>query len=61
MQIAGVDPTKIVHERDELSAVEKIRLDDIQTVFVLHDLYSIELKENVKSKVEVIIKSKVGK
>lgn len=61
LQIAGVDPTKIVHERDELSAVEKLKLDDIQTVFILHDLYSIELKENVKNKVEVIIKSGVGK
>ena len=61
LQIAGVDPTKIVHERDELSAVEKLKLDDIQTVFILHDLYSIELKERVKNKVEVIIKSGVGK
>ena len=61
LQIAGVETDKIIHERNELSAVEKIRLDDIQTVFILHDLYSIELKENVKNKVEVIIKSKVEK
>ena len=58
LQIAGVNPDIIVHERDELSAVEKLKLEDIQTVFILHDLYSIELKENVKNKVEVLIKNK---
>lgn len=58
LQIAGVNPEIIVHERDELSAVEELKLDDIQTIFILHDLYSIELKENVKNKVEVLIKNK---
>ena len=61
LQIAGVDPNKIIHERDELSAVEKIKLDNIETVFVLHDLYSIELKENVRNKVKVKILERNGK
>ena len=47
-----------MHQRDELSAIDKIKLDDIETVFILHDLYAMELKEAVKNKVEVIIKEK---
>ena len=47
-----------MHQRDELSAIVKIKLDDIETVFILHDLYAMELKEAVKNKVEVIIKEK---
>ena len=56
LEIAGVDKNIVVHQRDELSAIDKIKLDDIETVFILHDLYAMELKEAVKNKVEVIIK-----
>ena len=45
----------MVCKRDELSAVDGLKLDGIQTVFILHDLYSMELKEAVKKKVEVMI------
>ena len=58
LEIAGVDKNIVVHQRDELSAIDKIKLDDIETVFILHDLYAMELKEAVKNKVEVIIKEK---
>lgn len=58
LEIAGVDKNIVVHQRDELSAIDKIKFDDIETVFILHDLYAMELKEAVKNKVEVIIKEK---
>ena len=54
--IAGVDKEKIVHKRDELTAIDSLKLDGIDTVFILHDLYAMELKEAAKHKVENIIK-----
>lgn len=57
LQIAGVPKEKIIHERHELEAVEKLNLKDINKVFILHDLYSMELKEAVKQKVELMIKN----
>lgn len=56
--IAGVDKEKIVHKRDELTAIDSLKLDGIDTVFILHDLYAMELKEAAKHKVESIIKSR---
>ena len=58
LEIAGVDKNKIVCRRDELSAIDDLRLEGIQTVFILHDLYAMELKEAAKNKVEVMIRSK---
>ena len=58
LQMAGIDKSKIVCQRDELSALDNINLDGIETVFILHDLYSMELKESAKKKVEVIIRTK---
>ena len=55
LEIAGIEKEKMVCKRDELSAVDGLKLDGIQTVFILHDLYSMELKEAVKKKVEVMI------
>lgn len=57
VRIAGVDDKKIVHERNELSAVEKLNLNDVETIFILHDLYSMELKEAIKAKVELMVKN----
>ena len=58
LQIAGIDKSKIVCKRDELSAIDNLKLDNIQTVFILHDLYAMELKEAAKSKVEIMLKNK---
>ena len=55
--IAGVDKERIVKKRDEISAVDRLKLEGIDSVFILHDLYSIELKEATKKKVEVMIKN----
>lgn len=57
VRIAGVDDKKIVHERNELSAVEKLNLNNVETIFILHDLYSMELKEAIKAKVELMVKN----
>ena len=58
LQIAGIDKSKIVCKRDELSAIDNLKLDNIETVFILHDLYAMELKEAAKSKVEIMLKNK---
>ena len=58
LQIAGIDKKIMVCKRDELSAVDGLKLEGIKIVFILHDLYSMELKEAVKKKVEVMIKNR---
>ncbi len=57
LEIAGVSKEKIVYQRDEITAVDKLKLDDVETVFILHDLYAIKLKEAVKTKVELMLKN----
>ena len=52
LQMADVDKNKIVYQRDEISLVDKLNLDGIDKVFILHDLYSIDLKNQIKKKVE---------
>ena len=44
---------KTVYSKEDL-----LKLDGIDTVFILHDLYAMELKEAAKHKVENIIKSR---
>jgi len=51
LQIADVNQDKIIHQRDENTLVEKLNLEGIDKVFILHDLYSIELKNEVKAQV----------
>ena len=50
-QMADIDMSKVICQRDEVSLVEKLNLDNIDKVFILHDLYSIELKNEIKDKV----------
>ena len=57
LQMAGIDKNKILYQRDEISALDKLKLDDIKTVFILHDLYSMELKEAAKKKIETMIRN----
>lgn len=52
MQMADIPKEKIVCQRDEMSLVEKLNLEGIDKVFILHDLYSIDLKNQIKKKVE---------
>lgn len=52
MQMADIPKEKIVYGRDEISLVDKLNLEGIDKVFILHDLYSIDLKNQIKKKVE---------
>lgn len=52
MQMADIPKEKIVYQRDEMSLVEKLNLEGIDKIFILHDLYSIDLKNQIKKKVE---------
>ena len=58
LEIAGISKDKISYGRDELSVVDNLKLEGIETVFILHDLYSIELKNAIKNKVEIMIKNR---
>lgn len=60
LQIAGIPTEKIIHKRDELEAVDALALEDIDSVYILHDLYAIELKNRIKDKVEIMIRNKKG-
>lgn len=52
LQMADIPTDKIVYQRDEMSLVDKLELKDIDKVFILHDLYSIDLKNQLKRKIE---------
>ena len=58
LQMADIPKEKIVHQRDELGLVDKLNLEGIDKVFILHDLYSISLKNQIKKKVEEKINGK---
>lgn len=51
LQMADVDMSKVICQRDEISLVEKLNLEGIDKVFILHDLYAIDLKNQIKDKV----------
>lgn len=51
MEIADIEMEKVVCQRDELSLVDKLNLEGIDKIFILHDLYSIDLKDKIKNKV----------
>lgn len=52
LQMADIPKEKIGYQRDEMSLVEKLNLEGIDKVFILHDLYSIDLKNQIKKRVE---------
>ena len=58
LQLADVPKDKIAYCRDELELVDKLNLDGIDKVFILYDLYSINLKNQIKKKVEEKINGK---
>lgn len=58
LQMADIPKEKIVCQRDEISLVDKLDLEGIDKVFILHDLYSIDLKNQIKKKVEEKINGK---
>ena len=57
LELAGIAKEKIVYGRDELIALDNLNLEGIDTVFILHDLYSMELKNAAKNKIEMMVKN----
>ncbi len=57
--MADINPEKIVHEKDLIDATSKLKLDGIEKIFILHDLYSIEETKQIKQKVKEIIDEKI--
>ena len=47
LEMADIPMEKVVCQRDEISLVDKLELNGIDKVFILHDLYSIKLKEEI--------------
>lgn len=46
---------KVVCQREEISLVDKLNLEGIDKIFILHDLYAIDLKNAIKEKVKAKI------
>ena len=59
--MAGVPNEKIVSKKDEIDATRVLNLDNIDSVFILHDLYSIEETKNIKNTVKQLIDEKGNK
>ena len=55
-QMADINMEKVVCKKDELSLIEELNLEGIDKVFILHDLYSIDLKNEIKERVKNKIK-----
>lgn len=55
-QMADIDMEKVICKREELSLIDELKLEGIDKVFILHDLYSIELKNEIKERVKTKIK-----
>ena len=43
---------KMIHKRDELSLVDDLKIDGIDKIIILYDLYSIQLRDQIKNKVK---------
>ncbi len=48
--IAGIKEEKLICIRDEIETVDYIELQDIDKIFILHDLYAYDLAKKVKEK-----------
>ena len=46
------------NKKDEIEATSHLKLEGIDKVFILHDLYSIEETKRIKAKVKEIIDNK---
>lgn len=54
--IAGIPNEKIIAERDELEFIDKLNLEGIDKVFILHDLYALDETAKIREKVKNMIK-----
>ena len=56
--IANIKPEVLVHKKDLIEATSELKLNGIDKIFILHDLYSIEETKQIKQKVKEIIDKK---
>lgn len=52
LEMADINMEKVVCKRDEIYLVDELKLEGIDKIFILHDLYSIDLKNEIKDKVK---------
>ena len=52
LQMADVDMKKVVCKWEETSLVEELKLEGIDKIFILHDLYAMDLKNEIKESVK---------
>lgn len=52
LEMADINMENVVCKRDEMSLVDELNLEEIDKIFILHDLYSIDLKNEIKDKVK---------
>lgn len=55
LQMAGIPKEKIIHMRDEVEATSHMKMENIDTVYILHDIYTIHLRDAVKEEVKRLI------
>lgn len=55
--MAGIPQERLAHEEDPLDAAEHLDLADSDAVFVLYDLYSVDLSKQVKAKLHERLKT----
>lgn len=58
--IAGVPEDKIVCIREEMELVSYLELEEIDKIFILHDLYAFDLAKKVKEQVREKLQKKGG-
>lgn len=58
LQMADVPKERIVHMRDEIAATSHLQIQDVDSIYILYDVYTIHLRDEVKKKVIEIINEK---
>ena len=58
--MADIPEEKIVHKCDIIEATSELKLDGIEKIFILHDLYSLNETKQIKQKVKEIIDGENG-
>lgn len=55
LRLADIPKRKIEHMKDEIDATKKIKLKNIDSIYILYDVYTVHLRDKVKDKLKEII------
>ncbi|MGN1271503.1 MAG: MurT ligase domain-containing protein [Clostridia bacterium] len=58
LQMADVPKERIVNMRDEIDATSHLQIQNVDSIYILYDVYTIHLRDEVKKKVIEIINEK---